>query len=109
MTKWLLNSAVLAAGAYGDYRYAHAGVEDLRAFVADGAVRSGIGYPDTAWLIGEWTGWTPPVSRESTVLKPGDVAFVVRLRYRVSNPATKGHPVSSDPVDLEIARLERLS
>lgn len=106
--KYLLNSAVLAAGAYGTYEFAPASVDDLAGFLS-GEFRSGIGYPETADLIREWSGTVVPLSRETFSMEPGDEAMIVRLRYRVVNPATKGQPVSRDPADWEIARLKRLS
>lgn len=106
--RWLLNSAVLAAGEYGTYRYDPATRDELCAFLA-GEYTSRIGYAETADVVERWTGIRPPLSRETSALQAGDVAMVVRLRYRV-NPAVKGQPpVGPRPDrDWEIARLERL-
>jgi hypothetical protein len=124
--KWLLNSAVIAAGAYGTYKYTPATVEDLRDFLRgqtvtagipspDGLLRSldtgrvvvsRIGYEATAQQIRDWTGGHVPLSREVSVMRPGDVAMVVQLRYRV-DPRQKGaHRPDKDA--WEIGRLERL-
>lgn len=126
MTTWLLNSAVIPAGGYGDYRYSSATWGDLRDAIigwgttvvlpADrlsGVIVSRVGYPETARLIERECRLPPhervPVSREISALAPGDDAWIVRLRYRVGDPTTKGQPVSTDPDDWEVARLERLT
>ncbi len=138
MTTYLLNSAVIAAGAYGTYRYSPASWEELRKVVGGPGPTSWvdhqgkttlihtwdelrqaiteperpisrIGYPETAALIEAVTGWRPPISRETSPLEPGDVAYVVRLRYRVANPARKGEPTGARLEDWELGRLERLS
>jgi len=106
--KWILNSAVISAGAYGTYEYAPATREDLRAFLAGGDAISRIGYAETAEVIERWTGFRPALSREVSPLEPGDEAMVVRLRYRVE-PGRKGAPVAASDADWEIARLTRRS
>lgn len=108
MTRWLLNSAVIAAGAYGTYCYTAATREDLAAFLRTPGVISRIGYLETAQMIEQWTSYHARFSRESSALAPGDVAFVVRLRYRV-DPSRKGAPVATGEDAWEIGRLERLS
>lgn len=107
--KHLLNSAVIAAGAYGTYTYAAATAEDLTAFMASGYA-SRIGYPETAQVIAAMTGQpAPEISRELSAMQPGDEAMIVRLKYRVQNPATKGQATKADPDQWEIARLVRVS
>ena len=106
---WLLNSAVLAAGAYGEYRYEPSSWAALRAALDSGTVlTSRIGYPETAKLIERETGWRPPISREPSVLAPGDTAYIVRLRYRV-DPRTKGAATGAAPEGWEIAFLTRIT
>jgi hypothetical protein len=104
--RWLLNSAVLAAGQYGLYRYSPATREDLTRFVALPYV-SRIGYPETAGVIKRWTGTRPTLSREVSALAPGDEAMVVRLGYRV-DPALKGMALGAPDEYWEIARLVRV-
>jgi len=106
MMKILINSAVIAAGAYGIYRYHPATIADLKRFVTSSSVVSYIGYEETADVILGWTGFRPEVSRQKSLLEPGDIAMVIRLKYRV-DPATKGSPVVDQ--DWEIAYLERLA
>jgi hypothetical protein len=111
-TTWMINSAVLAAGEYGTYGYEPCSWDDLRAAImralAHDGVVSRIGYAETADLIERQTGWRPPLSREPSALAVGDVAYVVRLRYRVE-PARKGAPLGADLAAWEVARLTRLS
>lgn len=55
-----------------------------------GGFESFIGYPDTARIVEQMAGVTVPISREPTVLTGGDRMAVIRLKYRVADPATKG-------------------
>jgi hypothetical protein len=108
MTRWLLNSAVIPAGGYGLYQFSPATAGELADFLADGDYQSRIGYVQTAQMIAAWTGLpAPPLSREDSQLTSGDVAFIVRLRYRV-DPTRKGAPISENPEDWEIGRLTRI-
>lgn len=104
--KWLLNSAVMAAGAYGTYEYSPATAEDLRELVA-GPYCSRIGYPETAAHVERLTGHRPALSREPSVLEPGDEAIVVRLRYRVDPGSKETHRPNEN--SWEIARIRRLA
>lgn len=107
MTRWLLNSAVLPAGAYGIYRYTESSAAELADYLHQPGVVSRVGYSETAAVIERWTGVRVEISREASPLEPGDVAMVVRLCYRV-DPRTKGAPQSPRDEDWEIARLERV-
>lgn len=107
MKKYLLNSAVIAAGAHGVYRYSPATWDELRAFVKAPELQSRIGYAETAELIGRITGWKPPLCMDASVMEKGDLAMVVRLKYRV-DPKRKGFTTHADIKDWEIAKLERI-
>lgn len=110
MKRYLLNSAVIGAGAYGTYVFAPASEDDLREFVRSQPTPiSRIGYEETARLIEEITGHLPAPSREAVMLEPGDEAMVVRLKYRVQDPRTKGLPTRANRGDWEIARLTCLA
>lgn len=103
---YLMNSAVMPAGNHGVYHFASATLDDLAAVMRGehGPARSCIGYPQTAALIEQWTGLRPSVSRAVTHFNTGDRAIVMRLRYRVAAPATKGAvAVSANPSDWEFA------
>jgi hypothetical protein len=93
MNRWLLNSAVITAA--GTWTYEIIQEEDarvwLRRHAPDGLV-SRIGYDATADRVAELAGipsWRPTISREASVLEVGDEALVVRLPYRVPDPAAK--------------------
>lgn len=105
--RYLLNSAVIAASAFGDYRYEPASVAELRAFLL-GDFASRIGYQQTADYIERATGIKVVLSRETSVMQPGDTAMVVRLRYRV-DPTRKGSIQAVDDTEWEIGRLSCLS
>jgi len=107
MTRWLLNSAVLASGAYGTYAYSPATSEDLKQFVA-GTYTSRIGYDETVAYVERMTGHRPVISRDASPLEPGDEALVIRLKYRVQDPRTKGGVRPRDE-DWELAWLRRVT
>lgn len=102
---YLMNSAVFPQGSYGTYRYTPASLDELRRIVsgAAGPWVSTIGYAQNCRLIERWTGVHVQENRVQAVLAPGDKAFIMRLRQRVADPATKGAPVSEDPADWEFA------
>lgn len=105
---YLMNSAVMPAGNYGTYRYSPATLDDLAAVLRGehGPMQSCIGYSQNADLIEGWTGIRPEVARIEAEFRPGDRAIVMRLKSRVTNPATKGEPVSADPADWEFAWVD---
>lgn len=102
----VLNSAVLTA--FGCYRFEEATVADLAAFLHEPGWVSSVGYAETADAIRRWTGVSVPLSREPIVMGLGDVAMVVRLKYRVADPTTKGRPIGAKDADWEISRLTRI-
>lgn len=108
MTTWILNSAVLPAGRYGTYRFAAATWDEIRnALTSANHIVSRVGYQETLDMIERHTGVWLPLSREPSLMAPGDVAYVVRLRYRV-DPTRKGVPTGADDSAWEVARLEYL-
>jgi hypothetical protein len=102
--RYVLNSAVLTAP--GTYRYALLSVEEARAWLARGPVASRVGYPATLARIEAWFGLALPLSREAVAMQPGDEALVVRLAYRVADPAAKG-ALAPGPEDWEVGLLVR--
>ena len=107
---YLMNSAVMPAGNYGVYLYSPATLDDLAAVLRGerGPVQSCIGYPQNADLIKTWTDIRPEIARIETTFMPGDRALVMRLKSRVTDPATKGSQVSADPADWEFAWVDFL-
>lgn len=105
--RYLLNSAVIPAGEYGDYRYTPATKAELREFLL-GDFLSRVGYQQTADFIENITGVKITLSRDVSRMQPGDEAMVVRLPYRV-HPLGKGsYQLVNDDL-WEIGRLVRLS
>jgi hypothetical protein len=62
---------------------------EAAAWLKAGGWESRIGYPATADQIHRIAGVRPPLSREATAMEAGDEALVIRLRYRVQDPASK--------------------
>lgn len=85
--RYLLNSAVITAP--GTYTYQIIGEDAAAEWVRAGGWESRIGYPATADHIQALSGVRPPMSRGATSMQPGDAALVVRLKYRLDNPAAK--------------------
>lgn len=102
---FLMNSAVMPSGNYGTYTYSPATLADLAAVMHGdhGPLTSCLGYPQNADLVEAWTGIRPAINRIETRFADGDRAMVMRLKFRVANPGTKGAPVSPDPADWEFA------
>ena len=98
MAKFLMNSAVIPAGKYGDWKYERATWRELAAWMEEGNYESRICYQDTANLIEKMTGRSVPLSRDLAEMQEGDEAMVVRMRYRLAK--------SMDPADWEVGRLE---
>jgi hypothetical protein len=117
--KLLLNSAVIAAGAWGVYRYQPADATVLAAWCRcygalppedPEALVSCIGYPETAQYVQDvcaaaGLAYRPPLSRASLALEVGDQALVVRLTYRV-DPGRKGRH-RPRPEEWELGLLTR--
>lgn len=108
MAHWLLNSAVITAP--GTWTYRVVSEAEARAWLrAHGpTAQSRIGYPATADHVAGLSGlpWRPALSREPSVMAVGDEALVVRLPYRLPDPASKG---SHKPVAWEYGILRRVS
>ena len=87
----LLNAAVMPSeGVYTLKKISQAEFRTcLREASATGDFKSYIGYPETARIIEEIAGVTVEVNREQADLLPGDAMLIVKLRQRVSEPASK--------------------
>ena len=85
--RYLLNSAVITQP--GRYTYSLVSANEAAKWIREGGWVSRIGYPATAEHIQALSGILPNVSREATVMKPGDEALVVRLKYRMQDPGQK--------------------
>ena len=89
--RYLLNSAVVTAE--GVYTYRRITLAEAVGWLRAGDWVSRIGYPQNAAVIERLCGRHCPVSREPVTMAPGDEALIMRLPYRVSDPATKGAAV----------------
>ena len=103
--RWLLNNAVIPAGAFGRYSYAPLRVADIRPWLVERPFTSRIGCRETAYFTQRLTGITIPISWEAMALEPGDEALVVRLRYRLADAALKRQALCLADDEWEIGRL----
>lgn len=85
--RYLLNSAVITSP--GTYHYHLVTADDAARWIQAGGWVSKIGYPATADHIRDLSGIRPELSREVVAMQPGDEALVVRLKYRIADPALK--------------------
>jgi len=106
VTRYLLNSAVL--GEPGLYRYDRVSTDEARSWLLRSGWQSRIGYPENARVISLLAGVRCPLSRDRVTMAPGDEALVMRLRYRVTDPATKGVAVDLALDEWEWGTLECL-
>jgi len=95
---YILNAIVPPKGGQGILKITPASLQEVQEAVAMGA-KSYIGHPATAAIIG-----LPP-NRGEAKPEAGDVAFVLRLKFR---PTQSGVEVEVRPEDLEILRVEYL-
>jgi len=88
----LLNSSMMPSE--GLYILRRVSREFFAELIADahrrGNLRSYIGYPETAQHIEQISGVPIPVNRAATQLPDQALIAVCKLKYRVSDPATKG-------------------
>lgn len=109
MTRYLLNSCVIAAGREADGTYTKRTVNETfaSAWLQVGPFVSRIGYPSTAdYLRSLAPGVEVPLSREMSTLAAGDEALVCRLVYRVE-PADKRN-YTPQPGDFVLELLRRI-
>lgn len=85
--RYLMNAAVIPNP--GDYVYRVITESQAREWLKDGDWVSRIGYEATADHIEQLCGIRPKISRERVQFEIGDEALVVRLTYRVQDPAAK--------------------
>lgn len=104
MTTWLLNSAVMPAGCYGEYTYSPTTWSELSVALKNGGIVSRIGYVETVDLIQTMTGIRPPLSTDVSEFEDGDTAWIVRLKYRVQRDR-KGLPTEATSRDWEVGRI----
>jgi len=94
MKLYFLNSAVITAEGVYEYKILNNVTELQQAFrkllpQADEVI-SRVGYKSTIQHIKQILNISLPLSREKLVMEQGDVALVIRLKYRVQDPKQKG-------------------
>lgn len=106
--RYILNSAVITAP--GLYEYQVIDVERARSWLRFGAWESRVGYAATADYICNVLGLVRcPLSREGVTMQVDDEALIVRLRYRVYDPAMKaGGQITPSLQDWELGILRRV-
>jgi len=103
---YILNSAVVTAP--GLYRYQHLSCQEAANLLARNPdFVSRVGYPATAQFIATQFGIQVSLSRESSVMQPGDQALIVRLKYRLAQPEQKAEH-QPQPDDFELGLLTRI-
>ncbi len=91
----------------GTFRYHNIAAEEAAAWLREHGrwAVSYVGYPQTAEHIAVLSGVHVALNRAKTAMDVGDEALVVKLAYRVANPATKGQ---LQPEDWEYGILQRV-
>ncbi|MEM5867529.1 MAG: hypothetical protein QXG39_06385 [Candidatus Aenigmatarchaeota archaeon] len=99
MVVYVLNALIPPTSGLGLLKVSPATVEEVKRAIASGA-QCYIGHPATARLL------NVAPNRGEAKPQAGDVAFVLRLRFR---PAQSGQEVEVRESDLEVLRVEYLS
>jgi len=94
----LLNSAMMPVP--GTYRLRELSRDEwakaIQTAAQEESIQSYIGYPDTAKHVQEITGLPIEVNRAEVTLDKAATLFIVKLKYRVTDPAQKGQFAPSD-------------
>jgi len=106
----LLNSAICHAP--GTYKVRKASVEEIKELYTKAkkdeiAIESYIGYPSTAYMLANIVKDEIEINRSEFTWEKGDIAIVVRLKYRVQNPSQKGK-FEPSPEDFEFLIIEKV-
>jgi hypothetical protein len=90
----LMNSAMMPDE--GTYTLKRCTKDEFVKLLQSNKFESFIGYPDTAAFISRISGVDIEVSRQQTAVNDGDILLIVRLKYRVADPAEKARFTPSD-------------
>lgn len=102
---YLINSSVITSD--GTYSLETIGAIQFACELKTTDFISTIGYQETADLVADMIGKPVPVSREQITMKTGDVAYVVKLKYRINDPKTKGQ-VSYSSMDYQFQKMVKV-
>jgi hypothetical protein len=105
MTKILINAAMVPNP--GTFSYQNISQCEAVSWLKEHGHKAAsyIGYPQTADHINKLSGVHVMLNRAKCSMTTGDEALVVKLAYRVVDPATKGQP---QPEDWEYGLLQCL-
>jgi len=98
MTKYVLNALIPPEGGEGLMKISRATIDEVRNAIEEGALCY-IGHPYTARLLNVIP------NRGEAKLKTGDIAYVLRLRFRTER---SGQEVVITERDLEVLKVEYL-
>lgn len=112
--RYILNTAVIPAP--GLYRYELIEPAEARVWLAAGPWASRVGYGNTRAYIERKLGVRCELSRaasylevgDEALLEVGDEALVVRLSYRMQDPARKRGELATSEEDWELGLLTRV-
>ena len=88
----LLNAAMLPS--VGSFEFRAISADNMKSRYEEltqlgWSVESYIGYPQTAEILSDVLGDAVPVRREKCEMDKGDIALIIKLRYRIQDPAEK--------------------
>jgi len=94
----LMNSAMMPQeGLYTIYRIPQEEFFNrLKKAYEEDNLHSYIGYSTNIDFIARHTGIVLPLSREQTTLQDGDTMLIMKLKYRLQDPSSKGKHIPSD-------------
>lgn len=100
---YIMDSAVIPVGNYGEYEYFPADVGDFAAAIREDrdSWTSRIGCQYHIDMIEEWTGVCVQLSHAETTFQDGDYAMLIRRKNGVENAALDGSPLNESPDDWE--------
>ena len=102
----LMNSAMMPHE--GDYRMVKIAAKDFFREIREAKtdkIRSYIGYTENIRLIKENTGIDIVISKENTILEPGDIILVMKLIYRPENKRMYLREKAAQLSDFEFFRI----
>jgi hypothetical protein len=85
----LINSAMMPSLSLS-YRCRPVTPQEFARLLQSEGFESFIGYPETARILEKLSGVKIPISRAQTTVEPGDRLLIIRLKYRMNDPAQKG-------------------
>jgi hypothetical protein len=105
----LLNSAVITeAGIYAAQKITKEQfITIIELYYKENDLESFIGYKQNLDLLKKWTGIEFEFNRQMMVLDKADELLVMKLKFRLDNPATKGKEVDEDDFEFLIIKFNR--